>query len=178
MQTSKEWWAATKNDPEALIEWLKKQYYGEVTAGFRIAELFIAKTNTIPDYSKALTRIIGEEFLHALWIKELLIARGVTDFTTCSGTDRYWKEVLSDDSTQSLEELAAIAAHAETMRLQRIEAIVDDHEAPQDIWRVFHNILPMEMGHAHIFRDLTTLEIFQATEENHLKGVNALGLVI
>lgn len=178
MQTSKEWWEATKNDPEALVEWLKKQYYGEVTAGFRIAELFIAKTNELPDHPKALTRIIGEEFLHAIWIKSLLLARGVTDFTTCNGTDRYWKEVLSDDSTQSLEELAAIAAHAETMRLERIRAIVADPTTPEDIWHVFRNILPMEAGHARIFNDLTTLEMLEATKDNHLKGVNALGLVI
>ncbi len=49
---------------------------------------------------------------------------------------RYWKITMTNDFEND-GQYAAVAAHAEEMRLERIKVIMDDAEADQGIRRTF-----------------------------------------
>lgn len=177
MRTSAQWWNETKSDPDKLIDWLKDQYHGEVTASKRIKELFLDSSNNLTEKEISLiNRIILEENFHALWVKELLITRGITP-EILNKEERYWNKVLPK-SKSNKEELAAIAHLAETMRLERIGVIAADTECPKDIRKVFKRILPMELNHAKWFGELSTNEHIKSALKNHYDGMNELGLVV
>ena len=91
--------------------------------------------------------IAAQERTHASWVGQLLQARGVTP-QLLDKDDRYWRETLT--GIDSLESGAAVAAHAEDMRLARIEVIASDSDphVPDDIRSVFARILPQERFHA------------------------------
>lgn len=176
-QTSAQWWNKTKSDPIKLIDWLKDQYHGEMTAAKRIKELFFTAGNLLTNKEASLLeRIIKEEERHAYWVKTLLISRGIKPEILIK-EERYWNKVLPKTEA-SKEELAAIAHLAETMRLERIGVIAADTQCPKDIRNVFKRILPMELNHAKWFAELTTNEHIKAALSNHHEGMNALGLVI
>ena len=71
---------------------------------------------------------------------------------------------------------AAVGAHAERMRLERIEAIAGDAEAPADIRQVFARILPQERFHERAFRSLAGDDALRRTASAHALGREALGL--
>ena len=178
MQTSAQWWNKTKSDPNKLIAWLKDQYHGEKTASKRIVELFVYSSLTVEKADlKVVLRIAKEEEIHARWIGDLLLARGVTP-EILDKEERYWNKVLPADGGQSKEQLAAIAHLAERMRLERIGVIAADPQAPKDIRAVFKKILPMELNHEKLFLSLTTDKHIKDALANHYDGLNALGLVI
>lgn len=176
-QTSAQWWNQTKGDPIKLINWLKDQYHGEMTAAKRIKELFFVAGNTLTNKEASLLeRIISEEEIHTNWIKNLLTARGIKAEILVK-EERYWNKVLPKTEA-SKEELAAIAHHAETMRLERIGVIAADTQGPKDIRNVFKRILPMELNHSKWFAELSTNEHIKSALANHHDGMNELGLVI
>ena len=177
MKTSQEWWNEVKADPVKMIDWLKDQYHGEVTAAVRIKELFFVPGNTLTvKQANRLIRIINEEKLHAKWVGKLLQSRGIKP-QVLDKESRYWDKVLPTGTTDT-QELAAIAHHAEAMRLERIKVIVKDPESPLDIKNVFIKILCMEGNHAKWFKELSSPEYIYSTKPNHQAGLNALGLVI
>jgi rubrerythrin len=176
MKTSQQWWDEVKNDPIKTIGWLKDQYHGEATAATKIQELFFVPGNTLTNkQASILQRIIQEENTHAEWVKQLLVNRGITA-EVLDKESRYWNQVLPATTTDK-QDLAAIAHHAETMRLERIAVISADPETPKDIAAVFNRILPMEMNHAKWFAELSSPECIKAALPNHKNGLNALGLV-
>lgn len=178
MQTSKQWWESVKQDPAKLINWLKNQYHGEVTAAKKIRELFLESGHQLNDSQKALIEHIAlEEEIHANWVADLLTSRGIEP-EELQKEERYWNQTLPSSDDTSIEELAAIAHHAETMRLERIQVICDDEDAPEDIRKVFQRILPMEERHAMWFEILSNEEEIQKALPKHELGLNALGLVI
>jgi hypothetical protein len=120
-----------------------------------------------------LTTIAKQERLHASWVGALLAARGLP-VTLDAKPDRYWRHVVPE--VTDLETGAAIGAHAEQMRLERIAAIANDEAAPADIRAVFARILPQEQFHARAFASLTTDEALAGTEQAHELGRVALGL--
>jgi rubrerythrin len=174
MKTSSEWWNSIKNDPEKIVSWLKTQYHGEATASVRVRE-FRDKFATSDKQKRLLSIIADQEEKHANWVAELLKNRGVEP-ALLAKDERYWNETLGQ--IDSFESGAAVAAHAEQMRLERIKAIAFDQTSPRDIRKVFNDILIDEMMHASVFRQLTTDEAFDKTNEAHVKGLEALGLVI
>lgn len=174
METSQEWWNSIKNNPIKLISWLKDQYHGEATASQRIID-FSNKYSSTEKIRKLLNIIAVQEEKHAGWVGELLSNRGVEP-TLLVKDERYWNETLNQ--IDSFETGAAVAAHAEMMRLERIKVIASDEESPEDIRNVFKKILPEEMFHASAFKQLTTDEAFDKTNQAHVKGLEALGLVI
>lgn len=174
MQTSKEWWETTKASPEAINDWLQKQYTGEATAASRIMELS-EEFNTDRRVTRILMTIANQEMQHSEWIRDLLISRGINP-TIGNPNGRYWKETLK--VIKDFETGAAIAAHAEKMRLERITVISEDEEAPEDIREVFKKILVDELFHERAFRSLSTDEAMRNTLETHQAGMEALGLVI
>lgn len=173
MKTSLEWWNETKQSEEKLIGWLKKQYTGEVFAAVRVAEL----TQKAPNKKAAglLSVIATQESQHANWIKDLLDARGV-EVEVGDPNTRYWKETLP--AIEDFITACAVGSHAENMRLERIKVIVDDEKSPKDIRDVFTRILAEESFHARAFTRMTTKEAIEATKDNHLRGLNSLGLVV
>jgi len=178
MKTSRQWWNKTKNNPDLLIDWLKDQYHGEMKAAQRIRELFVFSSITADaEKLKVILRIAKEEETHAQWIKDLLVSRGITP-ALLDKEERYWNKVLTEDATSSTENLAAVAYHAESMRLERISVIANDWSAPKDIRAVFKRIMPMELNHTKWFKELTTDEHIANLLPNHQQGLNALGLVI
>jgi rubrerythrin len=172
--TSAAWWAATRSHPEHLHAWLYDQYRGEVTAAGRIEALRDAFTEPSSRAHRVLTVIAAQERTHAGWVGELLAARGLPVEVT-DKPDRYWREVVPEIS--DLATGAAVGAHAERMRLERIEVIADDPEAPADIRAVFARILPQERFHARAFAELSTAEALDRTKGAHALGRRALGLV-
>src|SRR5262245_50689872 len=130
MQTTRAWWAQTKRDPEKLLGWLHDQLRGEAGAGPRVDALRDAFVVPGSRTWRILTVIADQERKHAVWVAGLLAARGESvDIDETKA--RYWPEV--EKVVADLETGAAVGAHAEKMRLERIETIVADEEAPADI---------------------------------------------
>lgn len=169
---SKEWWQSVKKDEKKLVTWLKNQYHGEVTASERIRSLLKARTSD-PKTLKILESIALQEEEHASWIRDILIERGI-EAKKLDKKERYWEETLP--TIKDFISGCAVAARAEAMRLECIEAIAKDPEAPYDIsWR-FKKILKDERFHAKAFRDLAGEEAFKNAALADERGRNALGL--
>jgi rubrerythrin len=178
MRTSQEWYDSIKNDPEKILNWLKNQYHGEVTAAERIRSLILCYDPTIGpvrlDSWKAVVEgIAKEEELHATWVGELLRVRGVEPEKLVKD-ERYWNETVKQ--IVDWDTGCAVAAHAEKMRLERIEVICNDPETQADIREVFAKILIQERFHAKTFELYTTDDAMKRTLEGHLAGLNELGL--
>ena len=172
-RTSEEWWANVREDEGQLNRWLEKQYHGEVTAAERILDF--ARTYTEPDTRAArlLNIIAGQETDHAKWVGDLLVARGIEP-VVLEKPERYWEQTLP--KIGSFASGAAVAAHAEHMRLERIGVIAHDLSAPQDIRTVFDRILPQEVFHERAFRSLAGPDAMEATIEAHQQGRQEIGL--
>lgn len=174
--SSQHWWRAIKRDPEALVGWLRKQYHGEHTAARRIEDYAAAHVPRTSRWARVLETIAAQERRHAGWVGELLRARGETP-VELSKPERYWEETLS--AIDSLQTGAAVAAHAENMRIARIEVIAGDREpdAPADICAVFARILPEERFHARAFRAMAGDQALALTRAHHERGLAKLGLI-
>lgn len=173
MKTSQQWWDEVKNDPEKFNEWLIKQYRGEVTAAARIFAVMV-HFEMDKAAKKTLTKIAEQEATHAEWILDLLKSRGLKpsmDFAE----DRYWSEVLP--GAIDFQSAAAIGAHAEQMRLERINVIVEDKDTPEEVRSVFEKILKQEIFHAAAFEKMAGVEAMNNTKYSHEQGRALLGLV-
>jgi len=169
---SKEWWKKTKASPAELIRWLKAQYHGEVTAAKRIRELILIYPSN-PKWKDTVELIAQQEEKHAEWVGGLLESRGY-DPKILDKKERYWEKTVKQ--IVDWDTGCAVAAHAEKMRLERIEAICADEDVESDIKEVFGKILVEERFHEHAFRSFTTDEAMQRTLDGHLAGLNELGL--
>ncbi|MFL5352749.1 ferritin family protein [Archangium sp.] len=172
-RTSQQWWEETRKDPARLRDWLLDQYRGEATAAGRIEAFRDAHAHGQPRAHRVLTVIAAQERQHATWVGGLLRARGLEPVVQ-DKAERYWEQPLA--AIQDLESGCAVGAHAERMRLERIEVITSDPEAPEDVRAVFQRILPQERFHERAFRSLAGTEALEATREAHELGRNALGL--
>lgn len=173
MKTSLSWWNEVKASPSLLKDWLVKQYRGEVTAALRIRNLATVYA-TDQRQRDILEVIAGQEEMHAKWVLGLLNARGVTPMVD-RAEDRYWAATLP--GIDDFETGAAVGAHAEAMRLERIKVISEDQTADADIRETFTKILKDEVFHERAFRNLSTPEALAKTEGKHELGRKALGLV-
>jgi rubrerythrin len=122
---------------------------------------------------KTISIIANQERNHAAWVAELLHARNIIP-KKLEKVERYWDKTLT--TVDSFIRGAAVAAHAEEMRLERIRAICNDTNAPADIKMVFRKILPQEEFHARAFKKMTTSEEYDRTQHAHELGRVALGL--
>ncbi len=172
--TSAAWWKRTRTDATRLQAWLYDQLRGEVTAASRIEALRDRFCTPDTRASRILTVIARQERDHARWIGELLAARGLR-VEVQDKADRYWRSVLP--GIADLATGAAVGAHAERMRLERIEEIAGNDSTPADIRAVFAAILPQERFHALAFAQLSTPEAMERTANAHALGRAALGLV-
>ena len=175
MKTSASWWTETRDSPGRLTDWLYDQYRGEVTASQRILDLRDRFAEPGSRAFRVLTVIAEQESKHARWVGELLATRGMA-VEVHDDPDRYWRTVLP--GVRDLATGAAIGAHAERMRLERIEAIAADVGAPDDIRDVFARILREERFHARAFAALATPEALARTAGAHALGRSVLGLVV
>jgi rubrerythrin len=173
MKTSLTWWNEVKASPSLLKDWLVKQYRGEVTAADRIRTL-ADNYATTGLQRKTLEVIASQEETHASWVLGLLNARGIMPCSE-NAEDRYWAATLP--GIEDFETGSAVAAHAEKMRLERIQVICEDQEAPEDIRSVFSRILKDELFHERAFRQMSTPAALAKTQDNHELGRTALGLV-
>lgn len=173
LRDSRAWWEAVKQVPEAFTAWLLDQYRGEATAAGRIEMLRDAYSEPGTRAHRILGVIAEQERRHAVWVGDLLTARGIQPQIGVK-RERYWKETLG--SIRDLETGCAVGAHSERMRLERIEAIAADPEAPADVRAVFQRILPEERFHARAFAELAGAEALEATRGAHDLGRRALGL--
>lgn len=175
MRTSLEWWNDTKVSPEKIANWLKNQYHGEAVAAERIRKYILPSMEG--KYHFLVEKIADDEDKHSQWIGKLLRTRGVTP-EILQKEERYWKEVMTEDFTSDGNYAAAVAAHAEEMRLERISVIMDDEKAPADIRDTFKNIYKDELFHAKGFKLIAGDEYYNKASANHAKGLEALGLII
>ena len=173
-KTSADWWAEVKADPAKFNHWLQRQYTGETTAADRIVRLGEQFEVDERD-QKILNTIADQERQHAAWIGGLLDARGV-ERVIGESESRYWAQTLP--GITDFQHGAAVAAHAEAMRLERIEVICNDPEAPKDVRDVFKLILKDELWHERAFSKMAGGDAIMATLDAHDKGLEALGLVI
>lgn len=124
---------------------------------------------------------LGEE-THAQWMYE--IARlYMPEVQHIPESGRYWDEVEATESMDedNLQYACAIAAHAETMRLERITCIATDDafgSANPLLQKYFKQILKDESFHAKAFARLAGEEAMERAKANHHRGMEALGLVI
>jgi len=125
-------------------------------------------------WKNTVEKIAQDEERHAEWVGNLLRVRGLAP-EKLDKTERYWDNTIKQITDWDTG--CAVAAHAEEMRLERIEAICADPDAPSDIKEVFARILTDERFHAHAFRAFTTDDAMQRTLDGHLAGMNELGLV-
>jgi hypothetical protein len=173
LRDSHAWWEAVKQDPAAFHDWLLDQYRGEATAGGRIEMLRDAFATPGTRAHRILGVIASQERRHAVWVGDLLAARGITP-TLGVKRERYWRHTLG--AVRDLATGCAVGAHSERMRLERIEAIAADAEAPADVRAVFQRILPEERFHARAFAELAGPAALDAMRGAHDLGRRALGL--
>jgi len=173
-QTSRRWWAEVKRDPARVRRWLRDQYRGEATAADRIEFLRARFAEPGSRADRVLRVIADQERKHARWVAALLEARGLA-VRIDAVESRYWEATLG--GIRDLATGCAVGAHAERMRLERIEAIAADPEAPADVRAVFARILPQERFHERAFRSLSTAAALAETRGAHDLGREALGLV-
>lgn len=176
MKTSKEWWSEVKADNAKLVDWLKRQYRGEVSAVQRLntVKLTFEMDMTAEQFNN-LSLIASQEAMHARWIKDLLEERGIqADADQENAETRYWSEV--DLSYSDFLTTMAVGAHAEQMRLERIRAIAEDKTAPWDIREAFIRIAADESYHAKFFTEAAGADALKATENDHEAGKRLLGL--
>lgn len=174
MKTSIEWWNETKANDAELINWLRNQYHGEVTAAERIERYCTAKLSEDDKRRAILKMIAAQERQHSRWVGDLLKARNAMP-EILTKSERYWEIVLN--KIESFEDAAGIAHHAETMRLERIRVIAEDETAPEDIRAVFSKILKDELFHAKAFASLAGKEAIEKLKPSHLKGTEAIGFI-
>ncbi len=170
---SEAWWSVTKADPERFNRWLVKQYRGEATASKRILDF--AENHAPDETSKRILRVIAkQEAMHAEWVLELLKKRGIEPDVS-NAEARYWQHTLP--GIRSFTTGAAVGAHAEKMRLERIETIVNDPESvPPDVRRTFTWILRDELFHEQAFRAMAGPDAMEETRYRHSDGKRVLGL--
>ena len=173
-RSSAAWWEETRGNPERLVAWLFEQYRGEVTAAERIERLRDTYATPGGRAWRVLSVIADQERLHAGWVAALLRTRGLVPEVRGEPERRYWARTLPGIS--DLETGCAVGAHAEHMRLERIEVIAADTTAPADLRDVFARILPQERFHERAFRSLATPESLERTREAHNLGRAVLGL--
>ena len=173
MKTTEEWWQEVSTNPSKMTDWLYDQYRGEVTAAENIKGL-IDKYNLKGANRMVIGKIAEQEAQHAEWIGDLLMKQGMNPEVK-DVESRYWKETILDDMTFSY--VCAVAHHAETMRLERIELLAQD-EKFLDIAETFRRIRKDELFHAKAFAALSTDEDIEKARHNHEKGMGAIGLVI
>ncbi len=172
-RTSLQWWEHVLANPAQLILWLQKQYHGEVTAAGRIRTF--AKLHCTDATSARILEVIAhQEELHAEWVASLLVARGIAP-TVLEKTERYWNETLP--GIVDFHSGAAVASHAEHMRLGRIRVIGEHPDTPDDIRAVFLRILPQEEFHERAFAEMAGVDALTAALDKHEQGLEALGLV-
>ena len=143
-----------------------------MTAATRILELSKKTENAIK--KDILNRIAGQERKHAEWVKQLLVNRKVEIPSLDNAENRYWAKTLP--AIKDFDTGAAVGAHAEKMRLERILAIVNDPETPYDIFEVFCKIVAEEWTHERLFREMAGMEAMKAVLPAAAEGRNALGL--
>lgn len=174
MKTTQQWLTEIKASSTKLNHWLTRQYVGEALAASRICEL--AETQEDTRCKTLLNKIALDEDLHCQWVADLLLARNIKLPNVSYENTRYWEPILGKIST--FEEITAVGHHAETMRLLRIRALVNDLEIDEDIRQVFKNILPDEEFHAKAFAALTNEETIESTRHLHQAGLDMLGLEV
>lgn len=174
MRTTAQWWEDTKNNPEKLTHWLRRQYVGELAAVNLLSEMMLkfGADMTARQWTD-LYKVMMQEALHARWVKELLDSRGVTLEKDSDPQRRYWLEVLPE--VDNFEKAAAAAHDAENMRLHRIREIAADAQAPADIRKVFSDILPHEEWHEEVF---ASMQGDARLDEARDRGLRALNLVL
>jgi tRNA isopentenyl-2-thiomethyl-A-37 hydroxylase MiaE len=172
MKTSTQWLSEIKSNPFKLIDWLQRQYIGEVLASQRISQL----AEDYPQEFKILSKIALDEYNHAELIKTLLINRNIKLPTITDEDVRYWKPILGN--LHSFEEIAGAGHHAEAMRLVRIKLLAEDSEIAEDIRLTFKSILKDEEWHSSAFKNLSTPSAIESTKIIHEEGLNMLGLVL
>ncbi len=170
---SQTWWARVKQDPARMRDWLLDQYRGEATAADRIETLRDRYANVGVRARIILTVIAAQERQHAKWIGSLLEAREIPVMIETK-SERYWAQTLP--GIEDFETGCAVGAHAERMRLERIEVIASDPDAPADVRSIFQRILPEEQFHARAFAELAGEPALAKTQEAHALGREALGL--
>jgi tRNA isopentenyl-2-thiomethyl-A-37 hydroxylase MiaE len=175
-EQSQTWWNEIKQDESKIHDWLRRQYRGEVSASDKILNLKkqYMMGISMKDIS-TLEVIASQERKHAEWIKELLECRGLpVDEDKANANSRYWSETLPE--IDSFEKGCAVGAHAEAMRLARIEVICEDDSAPEDIRNVFSKILKEELFHEKAFRTMAGEAAMESTTYSHELGLKLLGL--
>ena len=173
MKTTEQWWSDVSNSETKMIDWLKDQYHGEVTAEKRIRDM-VEKYSLTGKQALLINKIADDEKVHAEWVKELLLSRGIKA-EILNKEERYWNKTLPVEDV-SFEEMCAIGHHAEVMRLDRIR-LLSNEDRFKDIAEVFLRILPDEEFHVKAFGSLSTPEMIEKTRYNHDTGMNAIGLV-
>lgn len=170
---TEQWLDKITSSKEELNHWLRRQYIGELTAATRIHKL---ATEAPEKFKPVLSKIAVDEALHACWVMELLVNRGLALPEIEHAEDRYWKPILSELDT--FEKTAAAGHHAEGMRLVRIRALADSEKVDEDIREVFRKILPDEEYHEKAFGAMSNDEAIAEMLGKHEAGLSMLGLEI
>ena len=105
-RTTREWWEDVSNNPDKMVDWLKKQYHGEVTAESRIRHM-IEKYDLKGKEAYTIERIADDEKKHAEWVKELLTNRGITA-EILDKEERYWNETLPAAENKSFSYMLSL----------------------------------------------------------------------
>jgi hypothetical protein len=178
MKTSEQWWNSVRHDERKFATWLQKQYRGEMTAVSRLlGVLHNYSGHFTQKQERVIMEIVKQERDHASWVRGLLISRGLScAFSPKEAESRYWQ--TQKIQNPSFSELMAIAAHAEGMRLERIQVIADDATAPSDVRDVFRRILRDETFHERAFRQIAGEDAMSRTRYTHEKGRRLLGLTV
>ena len=106
----------------------------------------------------------------------MLDTRGVVPEVLDNHEERYWTKTLGNIT--SFESGAAVAAHAEAMRLERIIVIKNDVTTPFDVRNTFALIANDEVMHAKAFAVMAGDQALKDALTAHKDGLQALGLIV
>lgn len=174
-KTSAEWWDSVKADKDKLAAWLRRQYVGEMAAVNLLSEVLLRfggeATNEEWDN---VYKVMNQEALHARWMRQVLVGRGIEMERDASAERRYWAEVLPN--VTNFREAMAAAYHAEHMRLERIRVIAAEPDMEfHDLAVMFTRIRPHEEWHEQVFDQMRQGETMT---RHHEKGLEALNLLM
>lgn len=189
MKTTSQWIEEILAESAKFEHWLKRQYIGEKLAAERLSVLveYTKTTNAPYVVTNLLTAIAKDEANHAVWIEELLNIHNIPIPEVSYDNTRYWAGTLGEDAPldkliAAAEDnwlgLMALGHHVETMRLARIQAIVDDERFPIGVRTTFQWILKDETRHAQWFKLLSSSDEIRAQKFTHERGLELLGLEV
>ena len=174
-RTTAQWWDETRASEARLVDWLQRQFHGEAYAVSLMNHFLALYEDDIEPWVKPnFEFIVKQEALHAKWVGQLLVRRGVQP-KMLEKKERYWGEVRH--KIRSFDTYCAAIHLVENMALAKDVAISGHDKTPPDVHEVFRRLKVDETFHAGFYGLVAKPEALEEMWVHHRRGMEAIGLV-